>query len=257
MRTIWLACLVVALGLSGCSSFVKAPEGEAVSYDAAQAAWKKVLAENVDKEGRVNFRNVGAHPQDLEKFVRFIGQAKRDQFKNKDEKLAFELNAYNALSMYNVIQKGYPLDLDGTFKRAKFFYFTEFPIYGEEQDLFHFEKEIRQAGDPRVHVALNCMSTGCPRLPREPFTGAALQAQLDREAHKFYNEERNVRVDLPNKKVHISQILEFFTDDFLAKSPTLVDYVNQYRKEKVPAGLEVKFIPYNWTIYRQPEKETK
>jgi hypothetical protein len=247
-----LAGLAISL-LSGCSTLIPVPEAPDVPRDQAESAWGRVLKTYVDTEGRVNFTGLGKNLKDLELFVRYLSKTKPADLTNDQQRLAFYLNAYNALSMYNVIKSDYPTDFDGFFRRLRFFYNKKFVILGEEMSLYTFENDyVRKMGDPRVHVALNCMSTGCPRLPREPFEGARLDAQLNREANKFYNEERNVNTDATKKVVHVSQILEFFTDDFLKKAPTLIEYINRYRKIKVPGDYKIEFIPYNWTVYKQP-----
>ena len=79
-----------------------------------------------------------------------------------------------------------------------------------------------------------------------------LDAQLDREAKRFFNESRNISVDDPAKLLSLSGILSFFTSDFLAHAPSLAAYVNRYRDAKVPESYTVRFIPYDWTINRQP-----
>ena len=38
----------------------------------------------------------------------------------------------------------------------------------------------------------------------------------------------------------------------LAQSPTLAAYVNRYRAQKVTETHAVEFIPYDWTVNRQP-----
>ena len=98
---------------------------------------------------------------------------------------------------------------------------------------------------PAVHTALNCMARSCPRLPREPFQQATLDAQLDAAAREFFNEERNVEVG--PEAVRFSEILKFYTDDFLKSDPTLVAYANRWREAKIPEGRKVDFIPYDWT----------
>jgi hypothetical protein len=119
--------------------------------------------------------------------------------------------------------------------------------------LYKYENDvIRKLNDARLHVALNCMSIGCPRLPREAFTAERVNEQLDREARRFYNEERNVKVDDTKRVLYVSEILKFYTKDFLAEAPSLGAYVNKYRDNKVPEDYKVEFIPYDWTINRQP-----
>jgi len=105
--------------------------------------------------------------------------------------------------------------------------------------------------DPRVHVALNCMARGCPRLPQEPFEADKLDAQLDRQAKEFYNEKRNVDPQPDKQTVRLSQILQFYTEDFTKKAPSLIAYVNKYRDDKIPAGWKVDFIPYDWILNAQ------
>jgi hypothetical protein len=87
-------------------------------------------------------------------------------------------------------------------------------------------KVIRPLGDPRIHTALNCMARGCPRLPREPFQADMLDAELNATTQFFFNEERNVQVDPARKAVRFNQILEFYTEDFLKKAPSLIAYAN-------------------------------
>lgn len=250
-----IAWLGLVLGVIGCSSMVPTPDAPELTAAQAEKAWANVLRGYVDGEGRVNFRALGANSGDLKAYVRYVSKVDRKALTDKSARLAFYLNAYNALSMYNVIVSGYPEDLDGFFKRLKFFYSKKFTIMREEMSLYAFENDlVRKEEDPRVHVALNCMSAGCPRLPQTPFTGAGLERELEREAKKFYNEARNARTDAKEKKVYLTEILKFFTEDFLKKKPSLIEYVNVYRNEKIPKEFEVEFIPYNWTIYKQPEK---
>jgi hypothetical protein len=116
-------------------------------------------------------------------------------------------------------------------------------LYAYENDV------IRKLGDPRTHFALNCSARGCPVLPRTPFTGDKLDAELDRETHKFFSENRNLRIDHPNKTVNVSEILEFYTEDFTpTHAPTLIAYINRYLADPIPEDYAVQFIDYDWTI---------
>lgn len=95
------------------------------------------------------------------------------------------------------------------------------------------------------------MSVGCPRLPNVPFTAEALDKQLDQEARRFFSEPRNLQLEAERKTVRLSEILKFYTEDFLQRSPGLIAYVNRYVPEKIPEGYEVEFIDYDWTIRNQ------
>src|SRR5258706_10404666 len=137
-------------------------------------------------------------------------------------------------------------------QRVRFFLLTAVVIDGRRTSLYRLENAvIRPLGDPRVHFTLNCMVRGCPRLPREPFEAGRLDAQLDAAARFFFSEARHVELRPEKKTVRFSEILSFYTKDFLAKAPTLIGYANRYRVEPLPADWKVEFIPYDWTLNRQ------
>jgi hypothetical protein len=181
------------------------------------------------------------------------------EFLTADARLAHYLNAYNALSMYNVLDSGIPLTNAGL-RKVKFFLLKKFKIDGEKMSLYTYENEIiRKQGDERVHFALNCMARSCPILPQVPFQANTLRAELQKQAKQFFSETRNLRIDKNTKTVHVSQILEFFTGDFLVKEKSLIGYINRYSQEQIPADYSVQFIPYDWTVngQRPPSEKPK
>jgi hypothetical protein len=251
--------LLIALVLTGCAA-VPRPNVAVAPASAAGAppyeAWARVLEKHVDVEGRVNFAGVARDHADLDRFVAYVydtGPNNRPElFPTPQHVLAYHLNAYNALAMHKVIETGIPQSLAGL-RKVGFFFFGKVRVGGSDISLYDYEnKVIRAIGDERVHVALNCMSVGCPRLPREPFLPEKLEAQLERESRKFFNEARNVSVNTETQTVRHSEILKFFTGDFLAKAPNLNAYVNKYRETPVPEQFKVEFTDYDWTINRQP-----
>lgn len=251
-----LLLLAASLVVAGCAT-VPRPAGMTEPagpppYD----AWASVLEKYVDEEGRVDFAGVAGDRSDLDRFVAYVydvGPNNQPQrFPTRDHVLAFHLNAYNALAMHHVIETGIPATLAGL-KKIGFFYLRKVRVGGEAISLYDYEnKVIRALGDARVHVALNCMAAGCPRLPREPFLAERLNTQLDREAAFFFNEDRNVQVDDARRQLKLSEILRFYSADFLANAPSLAAFVNRYRVSKVPEAYAVDFFAYDWTVNRQP-----
>jgi hypothetical protein len=218
---------------------------------AAGAAWSEVLSRFVDDRGRIDFQGIARDPAPLERYAAFLAATGPTStpaaFPRRAEVLAYWLNAYNALAMYGVIRAGIPTTLEPV--KVRFFYRNRFRLDGRSLSLHALENGIvRPMGDPRIHFALNCMVRGCPRLPREPFEAARLDAQLDAAARLFVSEERNVRQDPAAKKVFLSAIFDFYTKDFLATSDSLVAYVNLYREDPIPADCKVEFLPYDWNL---------
>ena len=251
-----LALAFYLLSLASCAKVPRPMLADPLPTEPPYAAWQRVLERYVDDLGRVDFAALAEDRNDLNLFVAWVydnGPNNRpDRFPTRNHILAFHLNAYNALAMYKVLETGIPATLAG-FRKIWFFYLGKVQVGGETISLYDYEnKIIRPLSDPRVHVALNCMSVGCPRLPREPFWPERLEEQLEREAKRFFNESRNVQVDHANQILRLSEILDFYTADFLAAAPSLAVYVNRYREKLVPESYAVKFIPYDWTINRQP-----
>ena len=54
------------------------------------------------------------------------------------------------------------------------------------------------------------------------------------------------------KTLKLSAIFEFNREDFLEKAPSLAVYVNRYRQQQIVENYAVEFIPYDWTVNRQP-----
>jgi Protein of unknown function, DUF547 len=257
VKTRLLAAGLVLAGTAGCAINVAAPRGAGAgppAADAANAAWGRVLNRHVDDAGRIDFAGVAKTPEDLETYVAYVSQLSPASdpaaFPTRETVLAYYLNAYNALAMYNVVRSGIPPDL-GEIK-VRFFYRDRLLVGGRRISLYDLENDvIRPLRDPRVHFALNCMVRSCPRLPREPFTPAGLDARLDAAAREFLNEERNVDLIPSTRIARVSMILAWYEKDFLAKAANLAAYIARYRDSPIPPRYEIQFIPYDWTLNRQ------
>ncbi len=243
--------LLVALFSAACIPAARADDPPADPYE----PWARVLAKFVNTRGEVDFHALARERTDLDAFLAYVARVSPNtnpaSFASRDAKLAYYINAYNAIAMFNVIDAGFPRRLSG-FTKLKFFAFKLFAVGGERISLYTFENDvIRPLGDERVHFALNCMAAGCPRLPQVPFRAGDLDHQLDAETRRFFGEQRNLQMEPERKLVRVSSLLEFYTDDFLARAPTLIAYINRYAGTPVPDGYDVEFIDYDWTVNDQ------
>lgn len=251
--------LFLSLILAGCASVrlptsVTPPIAAQPPYD----AWSHVLQEYVDADGRIDFDGLAKNRAELDRFVAYVMTYGPDNlaqhFPTPKHVLAYHINTYNALAMYKVIETGVPQTLAG-FQKVNFFFLGKVQVGGQAISLYDYEnKVIRPLGDARAHVALNCMSVACPRLPREAFLPQNLDQQLDREARRFVSEARNVSLDQNKQVLHLSEIFKFYTEDFLMHDPSLTAWINRYLVEKMAEPKKIEFIPYDWTINRQPGK---
>ena len=259
-RTLLLATLAaIVVAAVGAVVMNEAPAkfGAPRSLDLDQwdAVWADVLAHHVDARGRVDFSGLAHDRAGLDEVVKFIAvvdpESSPERFPTRNEKMAYYLNAYNALAMYGVLEAGVPKRF-GWFGRIRFFVLRKFTMGGRAISLYRLENSvIRPLGDPRVHFALNCMSVSCPRLPQSAFAAKTLDQELDAAAREFMAEKRNVDVDEGRKELRTSAIFQFYTKDFLTKAPSLQAYINRYRLTQIPANFKIVFNDYDWSINSQ------
>ena len=140
----------MALGLLSLISIATpAPDGDATaeawSIGEWEAAWTKVLTRYVDDAGRIDFDSLRQNHVDLDRVVAFIAAVDPDsqpqRFPDKHSRLAFYINAYNALAMYGVVQAGVPESLGGLTKFT-FFYLRTFTIGEKSISLYKFENDV-------------------------------------------------------------------------------------------------------------------
>jgi hypothetical protein len=226
----------------------------------------EVLRQYVNERGLVNYTALAQDRGVLDRYVAYLDLYSPENtpamFPSRPEQLAYYLNAYNALVLYNVLE--HPLLTDISEQKFDFFYRTTFMIGDEIYNLYELENHLIRPRyqDPRVHFALNCASIGCPKLPQEAFVPERLEEQLDRETKEFLSEARNIK--LQDETLLLSQIFEFYTEDFTSferaqgasgtAHELLLSYVNRYlsaNQRLSPPHVTVEFFPYDWTLNKQ------
>ncbi len=231
----------------------------------------RVLKESVNRIGEVDYNRLKQNPVELQRYVRSLAEASPASrpalFPTRDDQLAYWLNAYNAFVL-NAVAAEYPVksvrDLGLLYS---FFWRRKFVAGGQQITLTHLEDEIIRKGfrEPRIHFALVCASISCPFLPREAFTGAALQKQLDAAARQFINQRRNFTVDASAGVVYLSglyDLRDYASADFLlelskrnlGRKLTMLDYIRPYLTPENLKQLDtlknpkLKFYDYDWSI---------
>jgi hypothetical protein len=250
------AALFGALLAAGCAAdppYVPSPmTGEPTPSHPPEEAWARVLKTAVDEQGRVDFPALRQNHRDLDRYVAWIYQRSPaswpDLYPTRGHVIAYHLNAYNALALYNLSNAELPQELSARdrqelFERRKLFV-GNLPLSLHE----YRERLIRPLGEPRMHFALTRQVGGDPRLAREPYRASMLEAQLDRAARAFLGDARNVRVDADRRTVTLSPLLQAYEKDFAAGMPSLTAYVNRYSETIVPAGFAVEFAEHDWTV---------
>jgi hypothetical protein len=234
---------------------------ESALTDFPHEIFARVLQEHVSN-GLVRYPSLNKKRSDLDLYVAYINKYSPDTspalFATNEDKLAYYLNAYNALVLFNVLEHPGLTDLSDA--KFDFFYRTTFFVGGESYNLYELENDVVRVRfpDPRIHFALNCASLGCPKLPSEPFLPNKLEAQLERETKLFLADPKNVSVK--DGVASISQIFEFYPEDFTnamradgstgSDSELLIGFLNKYRskEEQLPLSTQIVYTPYDWSL---------
>ncbi len=198
------------------------------------------------KNGSVAYKTIHQNPAEIETLYKMIGEMSLAGTTESDKK-AFYINAYNLVVIYWVT-KHYPLksplDDSGFFDKIKH------KVAGEDMTLNSLEikKLLLPYKDGRLHFALACAAKSCPPLASFAYLPAKLEAQLNERTVLAINDPEWIKVDKSKKAVALSKIFEWYKGDFTQNGKTQVEWVNQFRMEKIPTSFAVSYYEYNWNL---------
>jgi hypothetical protein len=214
--------LIILVGLSG--PF----EASAALRQFDYSDYGVVLKSYVDDRGLVNYKALKANRQGLDKFAASLAQLDPQVYDawNEKEKIAFWINAYNALTLLAIINH-YPIkaSLLGSLRFPKnsirqipgVWDKLQFTVMGRKITLDGIEHEILRAkfNEPRIHMALVCAALGCVVLRDEPYTRDRLDEQLNDQTIRLIKDSRKFRIDREKPRVYLSPIFKWFGGDFV------------------------------------------
>jgi Protein of unknown function, DUF547 len=224
------------------------------------AAFDRILKRYVLDDGTVKYAALKAGLDPLTAFVQQVEavgpESHPSLFPSRSHKLAYWLNTYNALVLW-AMAKEYPEKkdhLNSLIGRYRFFMRTKFKAGGRGFSLNDIEtSEIRKRfQEPRIHFAIVCASRGCPWLSRDAYTGEHLEEQLESRARLFLNQTRNVRVNSARREVSLSEIFQWYQQDFGDSAEGILAFIGKYRTvdgaELRQGKWKIRYIEYDWGI---------
>ncbi len=196
--------------------------------------------------GLVNYSALKADPAELNKVVDMI-EATELKTLNDDEFVAFVINAYNMLVIYNVVNH-YPME--GPLAEKGFFSDKSFSIGKVVLGLDDLEKKIlfSKSKDSRLHFALSCAAVGCPPLSNTVYRPATVYDQLKNQASISINDKDFIRIDREKKVVELSQIFNWYSLHFGSTKAQQIDYLNKYLDKPISDDYKVKYYTYDWNL---------
>ena len=208
-------------------------------------AWTELLQKHVSNEGNVNYNGFNTDRKALLSYIGSLDENMPSDTWTKDDKLAYWINAYNALTI-DLILRHYPVE---SIKDIKNPWDQRYWQLGDKwYNLNEIEHDIlRKMKEPRIHFAIVCASYSCPKLQNEAFTASKLEEQLTNATKSFINDpEKN---DLTPSKIGLSKIFAWFDKDFLINGTgSIIEYINRYSNIKISPKTPKKFKDYDWSL---------
>lgn len=243
-----------------------------------------VLRTYVNDRGMVNYKGLKADGKSLNAFtaaMENLDPQAYDKWTEK-EKIAFWINAYNALTL-KVIITHYPIQpsflaslrfpknsiqqIPGVWDKLRF------GVMGRKMTLDEIEHETlrKEFNEPRIHMALVCAAMGCPSLRNEPYTGDQLEAQLDDQTYRLLQNPLKFRIDQGGGRVYLPSIFKWFGKDFVKTYGTdrkfaghdeaegaVLNFVSQHlegeeRRYLATGGYDIEYLDYDWSLNEQKE----
>ena len=227
---IFLFLLLTSLG-----SFIQAQD----FFDKAN----NFLLTNVH-EGRLNYRALNGDPGLFD----LVGLIAAYDLSNKDDqhKLAFYINSYNILTIYQITTLypiNSPLEVDGFFDEKTF------KVAGEDLTLDQLEHQriFDMRIDPRIHFVLGCGASSCPFLQDNAYRPDILDEQLELRTQLLLDRPNYVEVYEDKAEVLVSKVFHWYKKDFMAMG-SLTSFINKYRHYKIPEEYTIVFDEYDWTL---------
>lgn len=239
--------------------------GKQVSMDRIDhSTWDAILHKYVDENGMVNYRALKASSGDtqaLDGYLRTLSAANVQTKASAQAKLAFWINAYNAVTVRGILRE-YPTKSirDHTAKLYGYNIWKDLQLYvgGKPYSLEQIEHQIlRKMREPRIHFAIVCASIGCPRLLNEAYVPSRIQEQLETNARDFFARSQNFRYDQGRQRIYLSAILDWFGEDFGSNRAEQLRKIAGWLPTKAAQqaakqnSVQVSFLDYNWNLNEQ------
>ena len=207
------------------------------SFDHSHAAWSALLGRHVTLapdgvSSRVDYRGFAADRAALAAYLRALSAVDAADYRRwiKARQFAFLANTYNAFTVEKVLTRYPALEsirdfgkIIGNPWKDRFF-----SLLGRPQNLDGIEHDMMRArgvfDEPRVHVAANCASIGCPMLGTRALTADGLDAQLEELMRRFLADRSRNRYEPQTRRLALSMIFDWYANDFQRGGVSFLGY---------------------------------
>ena len=201
---------------------------------------------NYVTDGRVEYESLKFNSDSLNETLKMAAVMDISTL-NLNQYKAFWINTYNLLVIKGILNE-YPMksvqDIKGFFDNKSYL------VAGQDMTLKFIEKNMlrKVMKDPLLNFVLVCAANGCPPLINRAYMPEYIDDQLTNQAKISINNPNFIRINEKNKTVEVSEIFDWYKDDFLDNNARIIDFINKYRKDKIDETFVVSFYKYDWGL---------
>ena len=226
--------------------------------------WDRLLKRHVDETGNVGYaawKEAPADMQALDQYLIRLSRANPTLDASREARLAFWINAYNALTIRGILREYPTASIQNHVARMwGFNIWRDLLLHVGERNysLGQIEHELlRPLREPRIHFAIVCGSKGCPRLLNRAYQSSGLEQQLQENSRNFFADPHKLGYDASTGKLRLSPILKWYAEDFGESQAEMLDTIIPYLPERVSGRLPDKrtlradYLDYDWSLNDQ------
>jgi hypothetical protein len=219
------------------------PAQELLSFDDVDhRIWDRLLERHVDGQGNVAYSAWNESPADmasLDGYLNELSRADPAREATREARLAFWINAYNALTVRGILRE-YPArgGQSQVVRKPGFNFWRDvrLQVAKEDYSLDEIEhKKLLPLREPRIHFAIVCGSRGCPPLRNRAYAGPELERQLGDNARRFFADPLKIDYDRTTGRLRLSPILKWHLRDCGENEDELLDRISAYFPKEISA----------------------
>ena len=201
---------------------------------------------NYVTDGRVEYESLKFNSDSLNETLKMAAVMDISTL-NLNQYKAFWINTYNLLVIRGILDD-YPMksvqNIKGFFDRKTYL------VAGQDMTLKFIEKNMlrKVMKDPLLNFVLVCAANGCPPLINRAYSPEYIDDQLASQAKISINNPNFIHINEKTKTIEVSEIFDWYKDDFLDNNARIIDFINKYRKDKIDETFVVSFYKYDWGL---------
>ncbi len=251
---------LISASLSGClrTSSLYTVEQPIPPKEFSHAAFDHVLRDHV-REGVVDYPGILFDVR-FDDYTQQLAQVESETLPTRADRLAFWINAYNAMAIRTVLEGELPV---GWYGKYRFFDAREHRVGGFWTNLEDLEEKRLTAEfhEPRITFAIVDASRSAPNLASHAYRAETLDEDLDRAAREFINDPTKNRFDRVESTAYLSRIFKWHRKEFESQGESLLRYIARYVDDPELARLlktkpfTIRFLPYDRGLNGPPVRQ--